>query len=149
MTNQYVRHLPVRYFSVSMTNRIRWSNIPDLYEIITIMVSSMKTLRTYLRLKGGRLVGGKENERNLRSTCIILFFPILSLPPSLSEGHKDRNCGGWISLSFKDKNQYCWAKMGVSCYSPRWDNLPSGHQRYPLFGLNLGYMYWGQKHFYE
>ena len=30
--------------------------------------------------------------------------------------------------------------------APRWDNLPSGHQRYPLKGLNLGYMYWGQKH---
>ena len=36
-----------------------------------------------------------------------------------------------------------------SCSSPRWDNLPSGHQRYPLKGLNLGYMYWGQKHFSE
>ena len=33
----------------------------------------------------------------------------------------------------------------VSCSSPRWDNLPSGHQRYPLLGINLGYMYWGQK----
>ena len=35
----------------------------------------------------------------------------------------------------------------LSYSSPRWDNLPSGHQRYPLFGLNLGYMYWGQKRF--
>ena len=34
----------------------------------------------------------------------------------------------------------------LSCSSPRWENLPSGHQRYPLLGLNLGYMYWGQKH---
>ena len=34
----------------------------------------------------------------------------------------------------------------VSCSSPIWDNLSSGHQRYPLKGLNLGYMYWGQKH---
>ena len=34
----------------------------------------------------------------------------------------------------------------VSFSSPRWDNLPSGNQRYPLTGLNLGYMYWGQKH---
>ena len=33
-----------------------------------------------------------------------------------------------------------------SCSRPRWDNLPSGHQRYPLKGLNLGYMYWGQEH---
>ena len=33
-----------------------------------------------------------------------------------------------------------------SCSSPRWDNLPSGHQRNPLFGLILWYMYWGQKH---
>ena len=33
-----------------------------------------------------------------------------------------------------------------SCSSPRWDILPSGHQRYPLLGINLGYMYWGQKH---
>ena len=32
---------------------------------------------------------------------------------------------------------------------PRWENLPSGHQRYPLKGLNLGYMYWGQKNFSE
>ena len=30
-----------------------------------------------------------------------------------------------------------------SCSSPRWDNLPSVYQRYPLLGLNLGYMYWG------
>ena len=37
----------------------------------------------------------------------------------------------------------------MSCSSPIWDNLPSGHQRYPLFGLNLGYMYWGQKQFSE
>ena len=36
-----------------------------------------------------------------------------------------------------------------SCPIPRWDSLPSGHQRYPLLGLNLGYMYWGQKHFSE
>ena len=34
-----------------------------------------------------------------------------------------------------------------SCSSPRWENLPSGHQRYLLLGLNLGNMYWGQKHF--
>ena len=27
------------------------------------------------------------------------------------------------------------------CSSPRWDNLPRGHQQYPLKGLNLGYMY--------
>ena len=32
------------------------------------------------------------------------------------------------------------------CSSPIWDNLPSGHQRYPLKGLNLGCIYWGQKH---
>ena len=36
--------------------------------------------------------------------------------------------------------------LALSCSSPRWDNSPSGHQRYTLFGLNLGYMYWGQKH---
>ena len=36
-----------------------------------------------------------------------------------------------------------------SCSSLRWDNLPSGHQRYPLFGINLWYMYWCQKHFSE
>ena len=34
----------------------------------------------------------------------------------------------------------------MSCSSPRWDNLPSGHQRNPLLGLNLGHMYWVQKH---
>ena len=33
----------------------------------------------------------------------------------------------------------------MCCSSPRWDNLPSGHQHYPLKGLNLGCMYWGQK----
>ena len=32
-----------------------------------------------------------------------------------------------------------------SCSGPRWDNLPSGHQRYPLKGIRLGYMYWVQK----
>ena len=32
-----------------------------------------------------------------------------------------------------------------SCSSPRWGNLTSGHHRDPLKGLNLGYMYWGQK----
>ena len=31
-----------------------------------------------------------------------------------------------------------------SCSSPRWGNLPSGHQRYSLKGINLGYMYWGE-----
>ena len=33
-----------------------------------------------------------------------------------------------------------------SCSRPRREILPSGHQRYPLKGLNLGYMYWGQIH---
>ena len=33
----------------------------------------------------------------------------------------------------------------MSCSSPRWENLPSGHQHYLLKGINLGYMYWGQK----
>ena len=37
----------------------------------------------------------------------------------------------------------------LSCSSPRWDNLPSGHQWNPLLGLILWYMYWGQKHFSE
>ena len=37
----------------------------------------------------------------------------------------------------------------VSCSSPRWDNLPSGHQQNPLLGLKLRYMYWGQKDFSE
>ena len=36
-----------------------------------------------------------------------------------------------------------------SCSSPRWDNLPSGHQRNPLLGLILQYMHWGQKYFSE
>ena len=36
--------------------------------------------------------------------------------------------------------------MQRCCSSPRWENLPSGHQWYPLKGLSLGYMYWGQKH---
>ena len=35
------------------------------------------------------------------------------------------------------------------CSSPRWDNLPSGHQRNPLLGIILWYMYWGQKDFSE
>ena len=37
----------------------------------------------------------------------------------------------------------------MSCSSPIWDNLPSGHQRNPLLGLKLRYMYWGQKDFSE
>ena len=37
----------------------------------------------------------------------------------------------------------------MSCSSPRWDNLPSGHQKNPLLGLILRYMYWGQKYFSE
>ena len=37
----------------------------------------------------------------------------------------------------------------VSRSSPRWDNLPSGHQRNPLLGLILRYMYWGQEYFSE
>ena len=36
-----------------------------------------------------------------------------------------------------------------SCSSPRWENLPSGHQRNPLSGLFVRYMYWGQKYFSE
>ena len=36
--------------------------------------------------------------------------------------------------------------LSVIFSSPRWNNLPSGHQRYLLKGLNLGYIYWGQKH---
>ena len=36
-----------------------------------------------------------------------------------------------------------------SCSSPRWENLPSGHQQNPLLGLKVRYMYWGQKDFYE
>ena len=36
-----------------------------------------------------------------------------------------------------------------SCSSPRWDNLPSGHQQKPLLGLKVRYMYWGQKDFFE
>ena len=32
------------------------------------------------------------------------------------------------------------------CSNPRWDNLPTGHQLYPLKEHNLGYMYWDQKH---
>ena len=42
----------------------------------------------------------------------------------------------------------CYTREG-SCSSPRWDNLPSGHQQNPLLGLILWYMYWGQKYFYE
>ena len=34
-------------------------------------------------------------------------------------------------------------------FQPHMGKLPSGHQRYPLLGLNLGYIYWGQKHFSE
>ena len=36
--------------------------------------------------------------------------------------------------------------LSWSCSIPRWDNLPSGHQRNPLLGIILWYMYWGQKH---
>ena len=31
-------------------------------------------------------------------------------------------------------------------FQPQMEKLPSGHQRYPLLGLNLGYMYWVQIH---
>ena len=37
----------------------------------------------------------------------------------------------------------------LSFSSPRWDIIPSGHQRNPLLGLILQYMYWGQKYFSE
>ena len=37
----------------------------------------------------------------------------------------------------------------VSFFIPIWDNLPSGYQHYPLKGINLRYMYCGQKHFSE
>ena len=39
--------------------------------------------------------------------------------------------------------------LDISCSSPRWENLTSGYQIYPLKGLNLRYMYCGQKHFSE
>ena len=50
---------------------------------------------------------------------------------------------------FAGSTYECKSKLTLveSCSSPRWDNSPSGHQRYPLFGLNLGYMYLGQKTF--
>ena len=41
---------------------------------------------------------------------------------------------------------FLFFSSSLSCSSPRWDNLPSGHQRYSLKGINSGYMYWGQKH---
>ena len=41
----------------------------------------------------------------------------------------------------------CSSGVPLSCSSPRWDNLSSGHQWNPLLGLKLGYVYWGQKHF--
>ena len=55
---------------------------------------------------------------------------------------------------WKDKTKEITRHKGIlnyipkewSCSIPRWDKLPSGHQRYPLKGLNLGYIYWGQKH---
>ena len=47
------------------------------------------------------------------------------------------------------KQNLLFQKKEESCSIPRWENLPSGHQRYPLFGINLGYMYWGQKHISE
>ena len=37
----------------------------------------------------------------------------------------------------------------VSCSSHRWNNLPGGHQRNPLLGIKVRYMYWGQKDFSE
>ena len=51
-----------------------------------------------------------------------------------------------ILISFGADGLNGLIKFGVlNCSSPRWDNLPSGHQQYPLKGINLGYMYWGQK----
>ena len=31
----------------------------------------------------------------------------------------------------------------------KWDNLLCEHQQYPLLGLKLGYMYWGQNEYYQ
>ena len=52
-------------------------------------------------------------------------------------------------FSFFVSVEYFYLVESVSCSSPIWDNLPSGHHRYLLKGLNLGYMYWGQKHSFE
>ena len=47
------------------------------------------------------------------------------------------------------KNKKYFLAPFVSCSSPRWDNLPCGYQIHPLKGLNLRYIYYGQKHFSE
>ena len=58
--------------------------------------------------------------------------------------HTNHCCEETKSITCMDSVPVCMQPHSFS--SPRWDNLPSGHQRYPLKGLNLGYMYWGQKH---
>ena len=53
-------------------------------------------------------------------------------------------------LPIKDLiNEYGYPTTPQSCSSPRWDNLTTGHQRNPLLGLKVRYMYWGQKDFSE
>ena len=76
--------------------------------------------------------------KSLLATVSSAEFRTMTLNSKLSK----------VVSNIQDKKS--WENIYVlSCSSPRWDNLPSEHQRYPLFGLNLGYMYWGQKHFSE
>ena len=55
----------------------------------------------------------------------------------------------YVQKYYDSLDQRRYVEILRSCSIPRWDNLPSGHQRYPLKGLNLWYMYWGQKHYSE
>ena len=64
----------------------------------------------------------------------IDYLILMCFSVELSEGSKYDRPGGSLD-----------GILLGSCSSPRWDNLPSGNQWYPLLGLNLGYMYWGQK----
>ena len=79
-------------------------------------------------LKG---VKGKAKKQNYATTVVEL-------------SNRDVKLYGINGLHIKRDIGLEW-----SCSSPRWDNLPSEHQRNPLLRLILWYMYWGQKYFSE
>ena len=88
------------------------------------------------------LIEGNGNKRELRVSYERYNFLFLS--SKSSSAPEDVPSKGITQAS---KHEYHGLHMPyLSSSSPRWDNLPSGHQRYRLKGINLGYMYWGQKH---
>ena len=121
------------------------------YFYVKILVLKALILSSYLRFssfssQSDIFVFDLIRRRNLSCTTIdSLYVCILLLHSQLlskAEGKFNRKNNIKVTLRL----------MGIlvqSCSSPRWGNLPSGHQRNPLLGLKLRYMYWGQKHFSE